>query len=125
MIHESYVLPAKSASVNPLSIVSCTRVATEDPISRLLASTRGTSQARTLASSRSSSCTSSTERATVREPKLAAISDDPAESACMRVLLADETNTTKGSDELRLVWPVTVCSVASVRRATAFAVAWK
>jgi hypothetical protein len=54
------------------------------------------------------------------------IVDEPAERACMRVLLGDETNTTAAAEEMRLDQLVTsYAPEESVRDAVTFAVAWK
>eukprot|EP00966_Prymnesium_polylepis_P035258 819351-Prymnesium_polylepis.2 len=91
-----------------------TCVARDAPASILLAASDGIDQESALGES---NCLSQTVRFMVVMvmPNSAVIVDTPAECACIRVLLADETYTTPGCEDAKLVYPVTTCDVESER----------
>ena len=125
-IHDLYALLTRLARASPLASVSRTCVVTDAPASRAFLSTLGTVHETALTVSSCSFRTLSAELTVVYDPKLAVIVDVPADTARMRVLLADERDTTDGADEERLVRAVTSnVSDEPVRCATTLAVAWK
>jgi len=106
--HDAYAPLATSLCRSPLEYCTSTCVATVAPDSMLLESTLGTDHEIPLAVSTCWSCTVRSALAVVWVPKLAVIVDEPADTACIRVLPVEDTYTTAGAELTKLLWLVTM-----------------